>query len=81
MTTAISTFAQIRARGGHGPATSAMCWLVPTAPFEPFRDCGPTYRGVAEFHAALFQAGFELLEAKQTLLADVGLMARIRRSR
>ncbi len=34
-----------------------------------------------EFHAALTQAGFEILEAKQTFLADISCLAWVRRSR
>ena len=78
--TAVSTFRQIRARDGRGPALSALSLLAPTSPFLPFRDCEPAYdNGPAEFHAALFQAG--LLGAKRTTLADTSLTAWVRRSR
>jgi len=81
MATAVSTFRQIRARDGRGPALSALSLLVPTSPFPPLRDCEQAYEGAAEFQAALFQAGCELLEAKRTILADTSLTAWVRRSR
>ena len=72
------TSGQIRARDGRGPA---LRWLAPTALFEGCYDSAPHYRGTAEFHAALFQAGFELLEAKSAFLANISLTAWIRRPR
>ena len=84
MATAISTMptsAHIRARENLGPALQALRWLVPTAMFERFRDCEPRYTDAAAFHDVLTQAGFELLEAKRTFLADISLMAWVRRSR
>ncbi len=74
-------FTEIRTRHGLAPALQALRWLVPTALFECFRDYEPHYTEVAEFHAALSQAGFEILEAKRTFLADISLMAWVRRSR
>ena len=73
------TTGKIRARDGLGPASQALGWLVPA--FKRFSDCKPHYAGTAEFHAALFQAGFELLEAKPAFLADISLTAWIRRPR
>ena len=75
------TFGQIRAFDGLGPALQALLWFVPTALFGRFRDSEPRSTDAAAFHDVLTQAGFELLEEKQTFLADIGLMARIRRSR
>jgi SAM-dependent methyltransferase len=77
----LPTFREIRVRDGVGPALQALRWLVPTALFEYFRGYEPHYTEVAEFHAALSQAGFDILESKRTFLADISLMAWVRRSR
>ncbi len=77
----VPTFKEIRAREGVAPALQALRWLVPTAVFEHFRDYEPHYTGAGEFHDVLTQAGFEILEAKRTFLADISLLAWVRRSR
>ncbi len=75
-----ATFREIRARDGLGAALQALRWLVPTAIFERFRRYEPHYTETAEFHALLREAGFEILEAKRTFLADISCLAWIRRS-
>lgn len=77
----LPTFRLIRARDGLRPALQALRWLVPTALFERFRHYEPHYTDTAEFHALLREAGFEILEAKRTFLADISCLAWIRRSR
>ena len=77
----IPTFRQVKAREGLGPALQALRWLVPTAIFERFRDYEPHYTDADEFRALLRQAGFEILEAKRTFLADISCLAWIRRPR
>ena len=62
-------------------STDALRWLVPTAIFERFRDYEPHYTDADEFRALLRRAGFEILEAKQTFLADISCLAWIRRPR
>jgi len=75
------TFGQLKTREGLGPALQALRWLVPTAIFERFRDYEPHYTDADEFRALLRRAGFEILEAKQTFLADISCLAWIRRPR
>jgi ubiquinone/menaquinone biosynthesis C-methylase UbiE len=77
----VPTFQQIRARAGWRPALGALRWLVPTAIFEQFRDYAPHYTDEREFHELLTQAGFEILEAKRTFLADISVLAWVRRAR
>ena len=52
-------------------ALGALRWLVPTALFEGCRDFEPHYMPAAAFHDALTQAGFEILDAKRTFLAEI----------
>jgi hypothetical protein len=77
----IPTFKQIRASEGLGPALHALRWLVPTSLFERFRDYEPHYTEMDEFRDVLTQAGFEILEAKRTFLADISVLAWVRRPR
>lgn len=72
------TFREIRERQGTGSALCALRWLVPTALFESFRDYEPHYMGEEQFHRALAEAGFELLEARRTFLAEISLLAWVR---
>jgi 2-polyprenyl-3-methyl-5-hydroxy-6-metoxy-1,4-benzoquinol methylase len=74
------TFQTIKAGQGLGAAVGALRWLVPTALFEGFRDYEPHYMRPEEFNDALSQAGFEILEAKQTFLADISCLAWVRRA-
>jgi 2-polyprenyl-3-methyl-5-hydroxy-6-metoxy-1,4-benzoquinol methylase len=69
------TFRELRRRHGLAAALGALRWLVPTAVFECFRDYEPHYMSPAEFHAALRDAGFEVLEARRSFLADISLLA------
>ena len=73
------TFRQIRAQDGLGPAARALRWLVPTALFEMLRDFEPRYLSREEFHAALADAGFEVLESRETFLAGISLLAWVRK--
>jgi SAM-dependent methyltransferase len=72
------TFREIRAVRGWGTAVRSLRWLLPTALFERFRDYQPHYMGAEEFHEALRSAGFTLLEARTTFLADISLLAWVR---
>jgi SAM-dependent methyltransferase len=69
------TFRELRRRHGLAAALGALRWLVPTALFECFRDYEPHYMSPAEFHSALRDAGFELLEARRSFLAEISLLA------
>ena len=69
------TFADLRAADGLGAAVRALRWLVPTAAFERFRDCEHRYLSTAEFHRALADAGFAVLEARRTFLAQLSHLA------
>ena len=69
------TFGEVRAARGLVPATRALRWLVPTAIFETFRDCEHRYLETDEFHAALAEASFTVLEMRRTFLAELSLLA------
>jgi len=69
------TFREVRERQGTGSALRALRWLVPTALFESFRDYEPHYMGQVQFHRVLAEAGFEVLEARRTFLAEISLLA------
>jgi SAM-dependent methyltransferase len=69
------TFAELRRRGGWGAACRALRWLLPTALFDTFRGVDPRYLTRAEFDAALRNAGFEVLEMRETFLAGISLLA------
>jgi 2-polyprenyl-3-methyl-5-hydroxy-6-metoxy-1,4-benzoquinol methylase len=74
-----STFGQVRAREGIGRAIRALRWLVPTAIFESLRDHTPHFTEPAELRAMLTGAGFEVLEMRRSFLADVSVLAWVRR--
>jgi 2-polyprenyl-3-methyl-5-hydroxy-6-metoxy-1,4-benzoquinol methylase len=76
----VPTFAQLWAQEGLGPAMDALRWLVPTALFEGLRDFRPHYTEREELRAVLAQAGFHILEAKRAFLADISLLAWLRRA-
>jgi 2-polyprenyl-3-methyl-5-hydroxy-6-metoxy-1,4-benzoquinol methylase len=74
------TFTQLYVREGLGSAVHALRWLVPTALFEGLRDVRPHYTEGEELRAFLAQAGFHILEAKRAFLADISLLAWLRRA-
>lgn len=74
------TFCAIRARDGLSAAVGALRWLLPTAVFEWARDYEPHFTDVEEFHRLLTRAGFDILEARRTFLADVSVLAWVRRT-
>ncbi|MBI4638029.1 MAG: methyltransferase domain-containing protein [Candidatus Rokubacteria bacterium] len=71
----LRTFCEIRAREGTGRALQALRWLVPTALFEMLRHCDQRYLTEAQFHGDLARAGFEIVEARRTFLAQISLLA------
>ncbi len=77
----IATFKDVRARHGLGAALQALRWLVPTAIFERCRRYEPHYTEPPELHDMLTQAGFAILETKRTFLADISVLAWVRRAR
>jgi SAM-dependent methyltransferase len=72
------TFREIRGLQGWGAAVRSLRWLLPTALFERFRDYQPHYMSAEAFHQALRSAGFTVLEARTTFLADISLLAWVR---
>jgi len=50
-------------------------WLLPTALFELFRHVTRRYLRPDEFRAVLREAGFEVLETRETFLAGISLLA------
>ncbi len=78
-TTVRSTFRLVRAREGVGRAIRALRWLVPTAMFECLRDYEPHFTGPSELQAMVTRAGFQVLEVRQSFLADVSVLAWARR--
>jgi SAM-dependent methyltransferase len=71
----LRTFAEIRRRRGWGEACRALRWLLPTALFDLFRGVAPRYLSRAELEASLREAGFEVLETRETFLAGISLLA------
>ena len=69
------TFAEVRARCGWFEAVRALRWLLPTALFDFFRNVKPRYLSLEQFTAALREAGFEVLETRETFLAGISLLA------
>src|SRR5437762_3182599 len=74
----VQTFREAHRAGGLGAAVGALRWLVPTAVFERFRDCDHRYMSEPEFHEALDQAGFDVLEAHPTFLVGLSHLAWVR---
>jgi 2-polyprenyl-3-methyl-5-hydroxy-6-metoxy-1,4-benzoquinol methylase len=74
----VSTFRGITGREGLGPAIQALRWLIPTAVFELLRRSKRRYMSQDEFHRALSEAGFDLLESRHTFLAEMSLLAWVR---
>ena len=74
----VQTFLEARRAEGLGAAFRALRWLVPTAVFERFRDCDHRYLSETEFHQALDQAGFDVLEAHRTFLVGISHLAWVR---
>jgi SAM-dependent methyltransferase len=75
------TFAEVRRRRGWWEAFRALRWLVPTALFDTFRGMDPRYLSRDEFDRVLRDAGFEILERRETFLAGISLLAWARPSR
>jgi SAM-dependent methyltransferase len=71
-------FGEVRAEHGSLAAMRALRWLLPTALFETFRDCEHRYLTVDEFHDMLRRAGFEIIEARRTFLAQLSHLAWVR---
>lgn len=69
------TFAEIRRRQGWWEAFRALRWLLPTALFDMFRGIHPRYLSREQFDAVLREAGFEILERRETFLAGISLVA------
>ena len=68
-------FTDVRARRGWLDAMRSLRWLVPTALFDLFRSVQPRYLSREQFRAALGEAGFEVLETRETFLAGISLLA------
>jgi SAM-dependent methyltransferase len=69
------TFADVRRQRGWWEALRALRWLVPTALFDLLRGVSPRYLSRGEFEDALRDAGFEVLERRDTFLAGISLLA------
>ena len=69
------TFGDVRRHRGLVRGRRALRWLLPTALFDLFRGVEPRYLSRAEFDAALGEAGFEVLEMRETFLAGISLLA------
>jgi len=71
----MATFAEVRRQRGWWEALGSLRWLVPTALFELLRHVARRYLGPDEFRTALREAGFEVLETRETFLAGISLLA------
>jgi SAM-dependent methyltransferase len=67
----IDTARRLAREEGGRQALRALRWLGPTALFESLRDFEPRYLGERELGAMLEAARFEILETKQTFLAEL----------
>jgi len=76
----LPTFKTILASEGWGPALGALRWLLPTALFEGCRNYTPHYTEADALYQLLADAGFEILEARRTFLADISCLAWVRRT-
>jgi SAM-dependent methyltransferase len=70
----LTTFAQIRRRHGWWEALRALRWLLPTALFDLLRGVEPRYLSRDQFDSVLRDAGFEILERRETFLAGISLL-------
>jgi 2-polyprenyl-3-methyl-5-hydroxy-6-metoxy-1,4-benzoquinol methylase len=75
------TFAEVRAGNGLVQAVRSLRWLVPTAVFEMLRRVDRRYLAETDFHTGLRTAGFEILDSRQTFLADISRLAWVRAAR
>jgi 2-polyprenyl-3-methyl-5-hydroxy-6-metoxy-1,4-benzoquinol methylase len=75
------TFAEVRAGNGLVQAVRSLRWLVPTAVFEMLRRVDRRYLTETDFHTGLRTAGFEILDSRQTFLADISRLAWVRAAR
>jgi SAM-dependent methyltransferase len=71
----LRTFGDLRRQRGWGQAIRALRWLLPTALFDMLRGVEPRYLSRAQFDAALRDAGFQVLERRETFLAGISLLA------
>lgn len=74
------TFADLRRARGWSAACRALRWLLPTAVFDAFRGVEPRYLKRPQFEGLLHEAGFEILELRETFLAGISLLAWARAS-
>ena len=71
----VATFAEVRRRRGWWAAVRSLRWLLPTALFELSRHVTRRYLRPDEFRAVLREAGFEVVETRETFLAGISLLA------
>ena len=71
----LRTFGDVRRRAGWWQAIRALRWLLPTALFDLLRGVAPRYLSREQFDTALKDAGFDVLERRQTFLAGLSLLA------
>jgi SAM-dependent methyltransferase len=71
----LRTFGDLRRQRGWWQAVRALRWLLPTALFDLLRGVEPRYLSRVQFDAALRDAGFEVLERRETFLAGISLLA------
>jgi SAM-dependent methyltransferase len=71
----LRTFSDVRRQAGWWQAIRALRWLLPTGLFDLLRGVDPRYLSREQFDAVLQNAGFEVLERRQTFLAGLSLLA------
>jgi SAM-dependent methyltransferase len=76
----LRTFAELRRCQGSWEAIRALRWLAPTALFELLRGAKPRFLRRDLFDTVLRDAGFEVLEGRQTFLAGISLLTWTRAS-
>jgi SAM-dependent methyltransferase len=71
----LPTFRDVRRQSGRWQAIRALRWLLPTALFDLLRGVDPRYLSREQFDTVLRDAGFDVLERRQTFLAGLSLLA------
>lgn len=71
----LRTLRDVAGQRGWSDGVRALRWLIPTAAFEALRRDRRRFLGAAEFHALLAGAGFRVLDASETFLGQISLLA------
>jgi hypothetical protein len=71
----LSTLRELQRQGGGLDAIRALRWLLPTAVFETLRSVDRRYLSEPDFRHAITEAGFDVLDLRETFLAGISRVA------